>query len=44
MAQSTIYVIKSLLGSEEDYSLSTIYSVDFETMHRRLAHPSGEVL
>ena len=37
-------MIKSLLGSEEDYSLSTIYSVDFETMHRRLAHPSGEVL
>ena len=43
-ANSTIYVLQSLLGTEEDYSLSTIYSVDFETMHRRLAHPSGEVL
>ena len=43
-ANSTIYVLQSLLGSEEDYSLSTIYSVDFETMHRRLAHPTGEVL
>ena len=43
-ANSTIYVIQSLLGSEEDYSLSTIYSVDFETMHQCLAHPSGEVL
>ena len=32
-ANSTIYVLQSLLGSEEDYSLSTIYSVDFETMH-----------
>ena len=43
-ANSTIYVLQSLLGTEEDYSLSTIYSVDFETMHRRLAHPSREVL
>ena len=43
-ANSMIYVIQSLLGSEEDYSLSTIYSVDFETMHQRLMHPSGEVL
>ena len=43
-ANSTIYVIQSLLGSEEDHSLSTIYSVDFKTMHRRLTHPSGEVL
>ena len=32
-ANSTIYVIQSLLGTEEDYSLSTFYSVDFETMH-----------
>ena len=32
-ANSTIYVLQSLLGSEEDYGLSTIYSVDFETMH-----------
>ena len=43
-ANSMIYVLQSLLGTEEDYSLSTVYSVDFETMHRRLAHPSGEVL
>ena len=43
-ANSTIYVLQSLLGTEEDYSLSTIYSVDFETMHRCLAHPSSEVL
>ena len=43
-ANSTIYVLQSLLGTEEDYGLSTIYSVDFKTMHRRLAHPSGEVL
>ena len=27
-----------------DYNLSTVYNVDFETMHRHLAHPSGEVL
>ena len=32
-ANSTIYALQSLLGTEEDYSLSTIYSVDFETMH-----------
>ena len=32
-ANSTIYVLQSLLGTEEDYGLSTIYSVDFETMH-----------
>ena len=43
-ANSTIYVIQSLLGTEVDYSLSTVYNVDFEIMHRRLAHPSGEVL
>ena len=41
---STIYVIQSLLGTKVDYSLSTIYAVDFETMHQHLVHPSGEVL
>ena len=41
---STIYVIQSLLGTKVDYSLSIIYNVDFETMHRHLMHPSGEVL
>ena len=43
-ANSTIYVIQSLLGTEVDYSLSTVYNVDFEIMHRHLTHPSGEVL
>ena len=43
-ANSTIYVIQSLLGTEVDYSLSTVYNMDFEIMHRCLAHPSGEVL
>ena len=43
-ANSTIYMLQSLLRTEVDYSLSTIYSIDFETMHRCLAHPSGEVL
>ena len=43
-ANSTIYVIQSLLGTEVDYSLSTVYNVDFKIMHRCLAHPSGEVL
>ena len=37
-------MLQSLLGTDEDYGLSTIYSVDFETMHQCLAHPSGEVL
>ena len=32
-ANSTIYVIQSLLGTEVDYSLSTVYNVDFEIMH-----------
>ena len=41
---STIYVIQSLLGTEVDYSLSTIYNMDFEIMHRRLMHPFGKVL
>ena len=43
-ANSTIYVIQSLLGTEVDYSLSTVYNVDFEIMHQCLAHPSEEVL
>ena len=37
-------MIQSLLGTEVDYSLSTVYNVDFEIMHRCLVHPSGEVL
>ena len=43
-ANSTIYVIQSLLGTEVDYSLSTVYNVDFKIMHQCLMHPSGEVL
>ena len=30
---STIYVIQSLLGTKVDYSLSTIYNIDFKIMH-----------
>ena len=41
---STIYVIQSLLGTKVDYSLSTVYNVDFEIIHQCLAHPSSEVL
>ena len=43
-AKSTIYMIQSLLGTKVDYSLSTIYNVDFEIMHQCLMHPSSEVL
>ena len=32
-ANSTIYVIQSLIGTEADYSLSTVYNVDFKIMH-----------
>ena len=32
-ANSTIYVIQSLLGTEVDYSLSTVCNVDFKIMH-----------
>ena len=32
-ANSMIYVIQSLLGTKADYSLSTVYNVDFEIMH-----------
>ena len=39
-----IYVIQSLLGTEVDYSLSTVYNMDFEIMHQRLTYPSSEVL
>jgi transposase InsO family protein len=44
---ATIYVINTtLVAREEDIflALNTIYSIDYETMHRRLAHPSKEVL
>ena len=38
----TIYVIRSLVEQKED--LHMVYNIDFETMHRRLAHPSKDVL
>jgi len=41
-----IYVIRSLIVNQEEQAngLETIYGVDFEVMHRRLAHPSKDVL
>jgi hypothetical protein len=40
----TIYVIESLLGTQEDSASDTVYKVDYSTMHQRLLHPSDEVL
>jgi transposase InsO family protein len=42
--EDTIYVIKSLVGAEITAHITTIHSIDFEVMHRRMAHPSKEVL
>jgi hypothetical protein len=42
--EDTIYVIKSLVGAEISAHITTIHSIDFEVMHRRMAHPSKEVL
>ena len=39
----TIFTIQASIP-EEGYFPQMIYKVDFETMHRRLAHPSNEVL
>jgi len=39
--KGTTYIIKALLGNFEEQK--TIHSVDFEIMHRHLAHPSKEV-
>ena len=39
-----IYVIRSLVGADINAQIKTIYSIDFEVMHRRLAHPSKDVL
>jgi len=39
--KGTTYIIKALLGNFEEQK--TIHNVDFEIMHRRLAHPSREV-
>jgi hypothetical protein len=41
---NTIYVVKSLLGAKVDSMVETIYTIDFETMHRQLVHPSNDVL
>ena len=38
-----IYTIYTSFSEEENHP-HTIYKMDFETMHRRLAHPSNEVL
>ena len=41
----SIYVIRTLLGAQLTAAkIETIYSADFEIMHRRLAHPSKEVI
>jgi len=37
-------VVQSLLGTKVDTRIKTIYMVDFETMHQRLAHPSNDVM
>jgi hypothetical protein len=42
--EDTIYVIWSLVGTEITAHIMTIHSIDFEVMHRRMAHPSKEVL
>ena len=42
----SIFVVKSIAAKDTDIhmALNTIYGIDYETMHRRLAHPSKEVL
>ena len=44
--KDSIYVVKSIITNDKDIHmvLNTIYTVDYETIHRRLAHPSKEVL
>ena len=44
--KDSLYVIKSLKPDETDIhmALNTIYGVDFDIIHRRLVHPSKEVL
>ena len=43
-ADDTLYIIKTLLGAEITVQFVTIYSIDFEIMHRWLAHPSKDVI
>ena len=40
----TIYAITAMVCTANTIEHETIYAMDFETMHCRLAHPSGEVL
>ena len=44
--KDSLYIIKSYMPNETDIhmALHTIYSVDYDVIHRRLAHPSKEVL
>jgi hypothetical protein len=42
---NSIYVIRSIAAKTDIHmALSTIYAIDYEIMHRRLAHPSKKVL
>ena len=43
-ANDTLYIIKTLLGAEITVQFATIYSIDFEIMHRWLAHPSKDMI
>ena len=45
-AEDTIYIVRSLIGSEMDThkAFFSIYGIDYEIMHKRMAHPSKEVL
>ena len=44
--KDSIYVIRALAACEADLhsAINTIYIIDYETMHKRLAHPSKDVL
>ena len=42
--QSTLYEIWAQRENPNSKYLQTIYKIDFETMHKRLAHPSDDVL
>jgi hypothetical protein len=40
----SIFVVWSLVGKQNCAKVSTIYAVDFEVLHRYLAHPSKDVM
>ena len=44
--EDSIYVIKSMAANNEGmYSaLASVYKIDYETIHNRLAHPSRDVI